>query len=73
MLIQRSLIALHNAAIAGGSQFETDAREVLNDKELIRAAWSVGLVRNSKRAKIYALLVMLRLKFLIKRIFLSGK
>ena len=73
MLIQRSLIALHNAVLADGRQFDSDAQEILDDKELIRAAWRVGLFKNSTRAKIYALLVMLRMKFLIKRIFLAPK
>lgn len=69
MLIQRSLIAFHNASNTDHCQFEKDAEEVLNDKELIKAAWNVGLVRNSKRARIYALMVMMRLKPLIKRTF----
>lgn len=69
MLIQRSLIALHNAAYADRSQFMSDFKEIVNDKMLLRAARSVGLVKNSRRAKIYALMLILRLKPLIKRSF----
>lgn len=70
MLIQRSLIAIHNAEAADTKQFLQDVEEILNDKELIQAAWAVGLVKNSKRAKIYALLVMLHQKWLIKKLFM---
>ena len=69
MLIQRSLIAIHNAEAADARQFRQDVEEILNDKELIKAAWAVGLVKNSKRARIYALLVMLRQKWLVKKSF----
>lgn len=71
MLIQRSLVALHNATEADKVQFEKDLHEILNDKELIHAVWSVGLIKNSKRARIYAFLVMLRLKFVIRKVFLK--
>lgn len=71
MLIQRSLIALHNASEADEKQFNADLDEILKDKDLIRAVWTVGLFKNSKRARIYAVLVMLRLKFVIKKVFLK--
>ena len=70
MLIQRSLIAIHNAELANDEQFHQDVEEILNDKDLNKAAWTVGLVKNSKRARIYALLVMLRQKRLIKKCFM---
>ncbi|MBE5780381.1 MAG: glycosyltransferase family 2 protein [Clostridiales bacterium] len=69
MLIQRSLIALHNAALADEAQFKKDCDEILNDKTLKKAARAVGLRRNSKRARIYALLLILGLKGLVIRIF----
>ena len=69
MLIQRALIALHNAAMADKSQFEKDLQEITSDKQLIKAACAVGLVKNSRRAKIFSLMVIFRLKFLIRRFF----
>lgn len=69
MLIQRSLVALHNAAMADKEQFEKDFREIVSDKLLIKFAWSVGLTKNSKRARIYAIMLILRLRFLIRKIF----
>ena len=71
-LIQRSLIALRNAARADSCQYKKELNEILDDKELLRAVWSVGLFKNSKRARVYALLVMLRMKWMIKRFILAN-
>lgn len=72
MLIQRSLLALYNAAMAPSqSIFLADCRQILADPDLLLAARKVGLVRNSHRARIYSLLLLLRLRRVI--VFLFGR
>lgn len=69
MLIQRSIIAVRNAARSDKQQFNKEFNEVMSDKELRKACWKVGLVKNSGRAKLYAFMVMFNLRGLLLKVF----
>ena len=74
MLIQRSLIALHNAAAAEQIEvFHADCDEVFADSDLRKAALRVGLFNGTTRSRIYCLLLNLRLKGLLKKLFVKER
>lgn len=74
MLIQRSLIALHNAAAAKDVEvFHTDCNAIFRDPDLKKASMHVGLLNGTMRSRIYCLLLNLGLKSVLKKLFLKGR
>lgn len=70
MLVQRSLVALHNASDANSAElFERDCDYILNDIDLKRAVNRVGLYNGSLRSRIYCVLIQLHLNNIIKKLF----